>query len=90
MTTLSSLTENGLEEVHNWVASIPLSKPVRNISKDLSDGGKLFFNPSKNKQNLVLIAEIISHYLPRYIALNNFTHVNSIALRRYNWETLQK
>uniref|UniRef100_A0AC34QKB2 Major facilitator superfamily (MFS) profile domain-containing protein n=1 Tax=Panagrolaimus sp. JU765 TaxID=591449 RepID=A0AC34QKB2_9BILA len=72
MTTLPSLNENRLGEVHQWVASIPLSKPVRNIPRDFSDG------------------EIIAHYLPRYIALNNFTHVNSIALRRYNWETLQK
>ncbi|KAE9554879.1 hypothetical protein FO519_001907 [Halicephalobus sp. NKZ332] len=75
MAVLPPLTENHLEEVHNWIGSIPLSKPVRNIPKDLSDG--------------VLVAEIISHYLPRYVALNNFTHVNSAALKRYNWETLE-
>uniref|UniRef100_A0A914Y2Y2 Calponin-homology (CH) domain-containing protein n=1 Tax=Panagrolaimus superbus TaxID=310955 RepID=A0A914Y2Y2_9BILA len=74
--TLPTLTDSGLDDVYQWIGNLPLSKPVRNISKDLSDG--------------VLIAEIVSHYLPRYIAVNNFTHVNSVALKRYNWETLQK
>uniref|UniRef100_A0A7E4VVR6 Calponin-homology (CH) domain-containing protein n=1 Tax=Panagrellus redivivus TaxID=6233 RepID=A0A7E4VVR6_PANRE len=74
--TLPILTESNLEDVYSWIGALPLSKPVRNIAKDLSDG--------------VLIAEIISHYLPRYVALHNFTHVNSVSLKRYNWETLEK
>uniref|UniRef100_A0AC34FYS9 CH-like domain-containing protein n=1 Tax=Panagrolaimus sp. ES5 TaxID=591445 RepID=A0AC34FYS9_9BILA len=49
--TLPTLTDSGLDDVYQWIGNLPLSKPVRNISKDLSDG---------------------------------------VALKRYNWETLQK
>lgn len=37
-----------------------------------------------------MLAEIIAHFLPRYVSLNTFGHVHSFALKRYNWETLQK
>ncbi|KAI1725400.1 CH-like domain in sperm protein domain-containing protein [Ditylenchus destructor] len=62
--------------LHDWIRGMALSKPVRNLARDFSDG--------------VLVAEIIAHFLPRYVSLGNFGHVNSVALKRYNWETLQK
>lgn len=37
-----------LEELYNWVDSIPLTRPKKNIARDFSDGGKknkeLFWN----------------------------------------------
>jgi len=64
------------EEIHAWVLSLNLSKEVNNFPRDFSDG--------------VLLAEIIARFLPRYISLNTFTRVYSLALKKYNWETLQK
>lgn len=29
-----------LEELYNWVDSIPLSRPKKNIARDFSDGGE--------------------------------------------------
>lgn len=86
-----SVDEAALEEVHKWVASINLSKPIRHFPRDFSDAGKL--SAAKLSQLLrfsVLVAEIVAHYLPRYVSLNNFAHVSSTSLKRYNWDTLHK
>lgn len=77
------------ETVKNWLLAVNLSKPIRNFAKDFSDGGFFIYYINKFFY-LVLVAEIIAHFLPRFIALGNFSHVNSLALKRYNWETLQK
>lgn len=79
-----------LESVYEWVTSLNLSRPIQNFAKDFSDAGKLLINYSLKIKNLVLMAEIIAQFLPRYVTLGNFGHVNSVALKRYNWETLQK
>ncbi|KAH7732050.1 sporangia induced sperm flagellar protein [Aphelenchoides avenae] len=71
-----SVDEAAVEEVHKWVASINLSKTIRHFPRDFSDA--------------VLVAEIVAHYLPRYVSLNNFAHVSSTSLKRYNWDTLHK
>ena len=48
--TLPTLTDSGLDDVYQWIGNIPLSRPVRNISKDLSDGGSsLFLKKPKKK-----------------------------------------
>ena len=44
------LSEDELNEVYNYVDSIPLSRPKKNISRDFCDG--------------VLLAEIIHHFIP--------------------------
>lgn len=33
-----------LEELYNWVDSIPLSRPKKNIARDFSDGGEKQIN----------------------------------------------
>jgi len=65
-----------MDELHKWIADLHISKPVKCMPRDFSDA--------------VLLAEIIAHFLPRYLSLSSFAHVNSVALKRYNWETLQK
>ncbi|VDM96247.1 unnamed protein product [Thelazia callipaeda] len=74
--SLPSLDENSLDDLCKWLSTVPLSKPIKNIAQDFSDG--------------VLVAELIAHFLPRYVNLTNFTSVSSKALKRYNWETLNK
>uniref|UniRef100_A0A914H8N9 CH-like domain-containing protein n=1 Tax=Globodera rostochiensis TaxID=31243 RepID=A0A914H8N9_GLORO len=38
-----------------------------------------------------LVAEIVAHHLPRYVlSSNSFPQVHSLALKKYNWETLER
>ena len=62
---LSSLTEEDLQTVYNWVDEIPLSRPKRNISRDFSDG--------------VLLAEIIKHFMPKLVDLHNYSAAHSVS-----------
>ncbi|VDK43164.1 unnamed protein product [Anisakis simplex] len=74
--SLPTLDDNSVDDLYKWLSNVPFSKQIKNIAKDFSDG--------------VLIAELVAHFLPRYISLANYTAVNSNALKRYNWETLNK
>ena len=35
-------TKNQVEELYAWVSKIPLSKPTKNLSRDLSDAGSYY------------------------------------------------
>ena len=48
MDDLEVLEESELEELYSWVDKIPLSRPKRNIARDFSDGGKIFFLVGEN------------------------------------------
>lgn len=39
-TSMAEFDDAELEELYNWVDSIPLSRPKKNIARDFSDGGK--------------------------------------------------
>ena len=43
---VTTLSEEEMQEVYNWVDEIPLSRPKKNIARDFSDCGKynLFIN----------------------------------------------
>ncbi|KAL3095419.1 hypothetical protein niasHS_007518 [Heterodera schachtii] len=71
-------TSKRWEETIAWVThGKRLSRPIRNPPKDFSDGA--------------LVAEIIAQHLPRYVlSLNSFPQVHSLALKKYNWETLER
>ncbi|KAK3262806.1 hypothetical protein CYMTET_28359 [Cymbomonas tetramitiformis] len=68
--------EDQLQQLYTWVDEIPLSRPKRNIARDFSDG--------------VLVAEITSHYFPKYIELHNYSGANGISQKMYNWGTLNQ
>ncbi|KAI9143351.1 hypothetical protein BKA69DRAFT_119908 [Paraphysoderma sedebokerense] len=72
--TNSSLTDEQLTILYQWVDEIPLSKVKRNFTRDFSDG--------------VLTAEIIRHYLPKLVDLHNYPSANSTSQKLYNWNTL--
>lgn len=38
----------------------------------------------------MLVAEIVAHFLPRYVDLHCFMPASSTSLKKYNWETLNK
>jgi hypothetical protein len=53
-----------MQEVYNWVDSIPLSRPKKNIARDFSD--------------CVLIAEVVKHFCPHLVELHNYSNASSI------------
>ncbi|XP_043523885.1 uncharacterized protein LOC122535979 [Frieseomelitta varia] len=69
-------TKNQVEELYAWISKIPLSKPTKNLSRDLSDA--------------VIIAEILKIYYPRYVDLHNYVSVNSITAKKDNWNMLNR
>ena len=63
-----------MQVVYTWIDSIPLSRPIRIIARDFSDG--------------VLTAEVVKHYIPELVELHNYSAVNSVKQKTYNWEQL--
>ncbi|XP_017752244.1 PREDICTED: sperm flagellar protein 1-like [Eufriesea mexicana] len=68
--------KNQLDELHTWMSTIPLSKPTKNLSRDLSDA--------------VIMAEILKIYYPRYVDLHNYVPANSITTKKENWQILNR
>ena len=58
------LTEEELNEIYNWIDSIPLSRPKKNITRDFADG--------------VMAAEIVGHFVPRIVELHNYSSANGV------------
>lgn len=67
------LSEEDLQTVYNWVDSIPLSRPKRNIARDFSDG--------------VLAAEVVRHFIPKLVDVHNYSAAHSVSQKTYNWNT---
>ena len=62
--------ENDLMYIYEWVDSIQLSRPKKNIARDFCD--------------CVLVAEIIKHYLPRLVDLHNYPSASSTMQKTTN------
>ncbi|XP_055859874.1 sperm flagellar protein 1-like [Biomphalaria glabrata] len=65
-----------LENLYQWVDSIPLSRPKNNIWKDFSDA--------------VLVAEIIKHYFPFLVDVNNYHSAVGPKHKMENWFLLNR
>jgi hypothetical protein len=76
MAASSTLTELQLEELYQWVDSVPLSRRKKNLPRDFSDA--------------VLFAEVIHHFLPRLVDLHNYDQALRIDTKVYNWKTLNR
>ena len=66
--------ENELMYIYEWVDSIELSRPKKNIARDFSDG--------------VLLAEIMKSYLPRLVDLHNYPSCSNTKHKESNWNVL--
>lgn len=73
---VTSLDEDGLQELYTWIDEINLSRPKRNIWRDFSDG--------------VLVAEIVAHFLPKMVELHNYSSASSQVQKLTNWDTLNR
>ena len=60
--------------IYEWVDSIELSRPKKNIARDFSDG--------------VLLAEIIKSYLPHLVDLHNYPSCSNSKHKESNWNVL--
>lgn len=89
---ISKISEEEMQEVYNWVDEIPLSRPKKNIARDFSDCGKYIdlFQVIFECIFLVLIAEVLKHYLPQLVELHNYSNAHSIQQKSYNWNTLNQ
>lgn len=68
--------EEELHDLYQWVDTVPLSRPKRNIARDFSDG--------------VMCAEVVAHFEPRLVELHNYVPANASTHKMHNWETLNK
>ena len=66
--------ESDLLYIYEWVDSIELSRPKKNIARDFSDG--------------VLLAEIIKSYLPHLVDLHNYPSCSNSKHKESNWNVL--
>ena len=57
-----------------WLDTIPLSRPVRNLDTDFSDG--------------ILVAEIVAYFFPEYVDLDMFHIAKNMSQRTKNWRLL--
>eukprot|EP01013_Petalomonas_cantuscygni_P001563 TRINITY_DN1155_c0_g3_i1.p1 TRINITY_DN1155_c0_g3~~TRINITY_DN1155_c0_g3_i1.p1 ORF type:complete len:248 (-),score=57.12 TRINITY_DN1155_c0_g3_i1:179-922(-) len=73
---MTTMDEEELQMLYQWVDEIPLSRPKRNISRDFSDA--------------VLMAEVVKHFFPRLVDMHNYSPTASVAQKRYNWLTLDQ
>ena len=71
---MEEISEDELMSIYEWLDSIPLTKPKKNIARDFSDGQ--------------LLAEIIKYYLPKMIDINNYPSSSNTNQKNYNWITL--
>ena len=60
--------------IYEWVDSVELSRPKKNIARDFSDG--------------VLLAEIIKNYLPKLVDLHNYPPCSNSKHKESNWNVL--
>jgi hypothetical protein len=66
--------DNELMYIYEWVDSINLSRPKKNIARDFSDG--------------VLMAELIKNFIPKLVELHNYPPASSTQQKFQNWNTL--
>jgi len=70
------LSEEDMQMIYNWVDEIPLSRPKRNIARDFSDGGKWSLS---QWICIVLVAEIVKHFVPHIVELHNYSAAHSVS-----------
>jgi hypothetical protein len=70
------LSDAQLEELYQWVDSIPLSRRKKNLARDFSDA--------------VLLAEVAHHFFPRLVELHNYDQALRIESKLTNWRTLNR
>jgi len=75
-----NLDEEEMQMIYNWVDEIPLSRPKRNIARDFSDGGNpLHFETMMFTFGIVLMAEVVKHFIPHLVEIHNYSAAHSVS-----------
>lgn len=98
------LSEEEIERLYAWIDEVPLSRHKKNLARDFSDGGKVFwqcecsiaciYEPLQVMNScfwfVVLAAEVVNHYFPKIVDLHNYSPANSTNQKLENWRTLNR
>lgn len=76
MSVIDESDDKNIMIIYEWVDSLNLSRPKKNISRDFSDG--------------VLLAEILKTIFPSQVEIHNYPSSNSIEQKQVNWTLLNK
>lgn len=68
------LDEQMLEDLYEWIDSVPLSRQKKRIERDFCDG--------------FCVAEIVHHFLPGYVDMHNYTPAFNLQQKMANWGML--
>jgi hypothetical protein len=74
--TVDDITESRLDSLHTWMKQLTLSRPIKNIARDFSDGQ--------------LLAETIKLYIPDLVQLHSYPEATSFRQKMRNLELLNK
>lgn len=69
-----NLDEEDMQGIYEWVDSIPLTRPKKNITRDFADG--------------VPMAEAIKFFIPGLVDMHNYVPAHSVKQKIGNWNTL--
>uniref|UniRef100_A0A182NU13 Calponin-homology (CH) domain-containing protein n=1 Tax=Anopheles dirus TaxID=7168 RepID=A0A182NU13_9DIPT len=70
------LSSEEIIDVYQWVKTFKLSKEIKNMSRDMTDG--------------VLVAEILKQLYPKLVDLHNYTRCMATRNKLDNWQTLNR
>ena len=73
---ITTINEDEIREVYEWVDSFTLSRIKRSISRDVSDA--------------VLLQEILKVYFPSTVVLNTIVQAHSRKDKLVNWDYLRR
>uniref|UniRef100_UPI00358EFC35 sperm flagellar protein 1 n=1 Tax=Myxine glutinosa TaxID=7769 RepID=UPI00358EFC35 len=65
-----------LQELFQWIDSVPLSLPKRSVRRDFSDG--------------VLVAELVKYFCPQMVQMHNYVRASSAKQKLCNWMMLNR
>ena len=69
-----NLDEEEVQSIYEWVDSIPLTRPKKNITRDFADG--------------VPMAEVVKYFIPGLVDIHNYVNASSTRQKLNNWNTL--
>lgn len=71
---MTNFDPNNLENLYNWLDSIPFSKKKKSLARDFSDG--------------ILAAQLIKYFFPSMVEIHNYAITSSVEKKKINWRTL--
>ena len=95
------LDSDTLNSLYDWVDSVPLSRPKRNIARDFSDAGVYYpvflllflkfhlllkFSPL-HIIKIAMAAEVVWHFFPKFVEKHNYPDANAVSKKVDNWRT---